>query len=59
MVNLAYSPGPLVEFIAQRLNVDPLTVLNKQLELNGMDALPPTPAMEVVNKLTPHTTTDY
>ncbi len=48
-----FSPGPLVEFIAQRLNVDPLTVLNKQLELNDMDALPPTPAMESVNKLTP------
>ncbi len=48
-----FSPGRAVEFIAQRLNVDPLTVLNKQLELNGMDALPPTPAMEVVNKLTP------
>ncbi len=48
-----FSPGPLVDFIAQRLNVDPLTVLNKQLELNDMDPLPPTPAIEFVNTQTP------
>jgi hypothetical protein len=48
-----FSPGPIATFIGQQLGVDPLTVLNKQLELKGMDALPPTPAMEVVNNLTP------
>ena len=48
-----FTPGPAVEFIAQRLNVDPLTVLNKQLELNGMEPLPPSPAMEFVNTQTP------
>lgn len=48
-----FTPGPAVEFIAQRLNVDPLTVLNKQLELNDMDPLPPSPAMEFVNTQTP------
>jgi hypothetical protein len=48
-----FDPGFAAREIGRRLNVDPLTVLNKQLEVHKMDALPPTPAMEVVNKLTP------
>ncbi len=48
-----FTPGATATFIGQQLGVDPLTVLNKQLELNDMDVLPPTPAMEIVNNLTP------
>ena len=48
-----WTTDPQVDYIASKLGVDPLTVLNKQLIANGMDALPPSPAIEVVNKLTP------
>ena len=48
-----WSTSERINYIANKLGVDPLTVLNKQLEANGMDALPPSPALEVVNQLTP------
>ena len=48
-----WTTGAAIEYAADRLGIDPIAALNKQLELNGMEALPPTPAMEVVNKLTP------
>lgn len=48
-----WSTSERINYIANKLDVDPLTVLNKQLEANGMDALPPSPALEAVNKLTP------
>ena len=48
-----WSTSARINYIANKLGVDPLTVLNKQLEANGMDALPPSPALEVVNQLTP------
>ena len=48
-----WTTDPQIDYIADKLGVDPLTVLNRQLKANGMDALPPSPAIEVVNKLTP------
>jgi soluble lytic murein transglycosylase-like protein len=48
-----FTPGAVATFIGQQLGIDPLTVLNKQLELKGMDVLPPTPAMEIINNQTP------
>ena len=48
-----WTTDPQINYIADKLGVDPLTVLNRQLKANGMDALPPSPAIEVVNKLTP------
>jgi hypothetical protein len=48
-----FQPGAVATFIGQQLNVDPLTVLNGQLKLKGMDVLPPSPAMEILNNQTP------
>ena len=48
-----WNTDPQIDYIANKLGVDPLTVLNAQLKANGMDALPPSPALEAVNKLTP------
>ena len=48
-----WTTDPQIDYIANKLGVDPLTALNKLLEANGMDALPPSPALEVVNQLTP------
>ena len=49
-----WSPLPIVDYIAQELGVDPLTVLNKQLKAADMTELPPSPAVEVVqNQLSP------
>lgn len=49
-----YSTPPIVDYIAEKLGVDPLTVLNKQLEAAGMEPLPPSPATEVIqNQLSP------
>ena len=48
-----FTTGATADFIAQQLGVDPLTVINKQLELSGMEALPPSPAMEIINNVTP------
>lgn len=48
-----WTTDPQIDYIANKLGVDPLTALNKLLEANGMDALPPSPALEAVNKLTP------
>ena len=36
---------PQIEYLAGKLGVDPLTVLNKQLKANGMNELRPSPAM--------------
>ena len=44
----------MIEYIASKQGVDPMTVLNKLREINGLDALPPSPAIEQVqNELTP------
>lgn len=48
-----WTVSPQIEYIASKLGVDPLTVLNRQLKANGMNELPPSPAIEVVNQLTP------
>jgi len=48
-----WTTDPQIDYIADKLGVDPLTVLNRQLKANKMDALPPSPAIEVANKLTP------
>jgi hypothetical protein len=48
-----WSAGAAINHAADMQGIDPITALNKQLELFDMDVLPPTPAMEVVNKLTP------
>jgi hypothetical protein len=48
-----FTTGATADFIAQQLGVDPITVINKQLELSGMEALPPSPAMEIINNVTP------
>ena len=48
-----WTTDPQIDYIANKLGVDPLTALNKLLEASGMDALPPSPALEVVNQLTP------
>ena len=48
-----WSTNPQMDYIASKLGVDPLTVLNRQLKANGMNELPPSPAIEIINKLTP------
>jgi hypothetical protein len=51
-----FTTGATADFIAQQLGVDPLTVINKQLgllKIPGMEALPPSPAMEIINNVTP------
>ena len=48
-----WKTDPQINYLANKLGVDPLTVLNRQLEANGMDSLPPSPAIEAINQLTP------
>ena len=48
-----WKTDPQIDYIANKFGVDPLTVLNAQLEANGMEALPPTPAQEIINELSP------
>ncbi len=49
-----WSPSPAVEHAANILDMDPLALINKLRETNGMDELPPSPAMEVMqNQLSP------
>jgi len=48
-----WSAGAALNYAAELQGIDPITALNKQLELFDMDVLPPTPAMEVVNDLSP------
>lgn len=49
-----WSPSPAVEYAADILNMDPLSLINQLRETNGMEALPATPAYEVIqNQLTP------
>ena len=48
-----WTVDPQITYIADRLGADPLTVLNAQLKANGMDSLPPSPAIEAINQLTP------
>jgi hypothetical protein len=49
-----WKPNAMIEYIASKQGVDPMTVLNKLREINGLDALPPSPAIEQVqNELTP------
>jgi len=48
-----WSPSPAVEYAADILDMDPLSLINKLRETNGMEALPATPAYEVIqNQLT-------
>ena len=43
-----------LNYIAEQLGVDPLTVLNRQRKAHGMTELPPSPAIEVMqNQLSP------
>lgn len=47
-------PSPQLEYVAEQQGVDPLTVLNRTREAHGMDALPASPAMEIIqNELSP------
>jgi len=49
-----WSPSPVLEYPADILDMDSLSLYNKLRETNGMDALPATPAYEVIqNQLTP------
>jgi len=49
-----WSPSPAVEYAADILDMDPLSLINQLRETNGMEALPATPAYEVIhNQLTP------
>ena len=49
-----FQTDPQLNYIAQELGVDPLTVLNRQRKANGMTELPPSPAIEVMqNQLSP------
>ena len=48
-----WSTDPQMDYIASKLGVDPLTVLNRQLKANGMNELPPSPAIEIINQLSP------
>jgi len=49
-----WRPHASLTYIGAKLGVDPLTVLNKQRLAAGMNELPPTPAMEIVQQeLTP------
>ena len=49
-----WRPSPAVEYAADILTMDPLSLINKLRETNGMEALPATPAYEVIqNQLTP------
>ena len=46
--------NPQLDYVAQKLGVDPLTVLNRQRKANGMSELPPSPAIEIIqNELSP------
>ena len=49
-----WTPSPQLEYVAEQQGVDPLTVLNRTREAQGMDALPASPAMEIIqNELSP------
>jgi len=49
-----WTPNSMLNYVAQELNVDPLTVLNRQLKAAGMNELPPSPAMEIIqNEVSP------
>lgn len=49
-----WRPSPQLEYVAEQQGVDPLTVLNRTREAQGMDALPASPAMEIIqNELSP------
>ncbi len=49
-----WSPSQAVEYAADILDMDSLSLINKLRETNGMEALPATPAYEVIqNQLTP------
>ena len=49
-----FQTDPQLNYIAEKLGVDPLTVLNRQRKANGMTELPPSPAIEVMqNQLSP------
>ena len=49
-----WTPSPQLEYVAEQQGVDPLTVLNRTRQAQGMDALPASPAMEIIqNELSP------
>ena len=48
-----WRPHASLTYIGTKQGVDPLTVLNRQRKAAGMNELPPTPAMEIVQELTP------
>ena len=49
-----WTPSPQLEYVAEKQGVDPLTVLNRTRQAQGMDALPASPAMEIIqNELSP------
>ena len=49
-----WTPSPQLEYVAEEQGVDPLTVLNRTRKAQGMDALPASPAMEIIqNELSP------
>jgi hypothetical protein len=49
-----WRPSPQLEYVAEQQGIDPLTVLNRTREAQRMDALPASPAMEIIqNELSP------